>query len=79
MKRWVIVATVLGILLLATAAVFAGPTDVGGNIIAATSSGSRAFPGKGIPAFPGKGVPHGKPFVTFTTSSFLAPTDVGGN
>jgi len=71
MKRWVIVATVLGILLLATAAVFAGPTDVGGNIIAATSAGSSAFPGKGVP--------QGKPFVTFTTSSFLAPTDVGGN
>jgi hypothetical protein len=70
MKRWLIVATVLGILLLATSAVFAGPTDVGGNCFVAKSTGPAIYKGKGNP----QGVPF-QPTVTL----LLAPTDVGGN
>ena len=77
MKRWIIVATVLGILLLSSASVLADPTNVGGGFSEFTSSNvvPRVFPGKGIGFFPGGGGPFAPALVL---NSLLSPTNVGG-
>jgi len=77
MRRWIIVTAILGILLLATSAVFAGPTNVGGSFTASFESSKDIGP----KVFKGQGNPNGKPFqIPDVEASFmLAPTNVGGS
>jgi hypothetical protein len=75
MKRWIIVATVLGVLLTATAAVLASPTNVGGNFSVLTSESKDIGPA----VYKGNGNPQGVPFQAAEISLLLAPTNVGGN
>jgi len=72
MKRWIILVTVLGILLAATAAVWADPINVGGNF----TSGSQT---NGPVVYPGKGNPQGVPFLGTEFTVLLSPINVGGN
>ncbi|MBU0595568.1 hypothetical protein KJ567_02645 [Candidatus Bipolaricaulota bacterium] len=75
MKRWLIMATVLGVLLMSAAAVWADPTEVGGNFTSFTSSTKVLGPA----VYKGKGNPQGVPFQTAESVLLLAPTEVGGN
>jgi len=73
MKRWAIVLTLVGVLLMAGAAtVFADPTNVGGGFTILTSSS------RGPALFPGKAIPQGVPFTVVVESMLLSPTNVGG-
>lgn len=75
MKRWVITTTVLGILLMATAAVWAGPINVGGSFSALTSESKEIGP----EVYKGKGDPQGVPFQDADSNVLLAPINVGGS
>ena len=75
MKRWITVAALLGLVLMSTAAVWAGPTDVGGNF----STFESVEKTQGPAVYKGKGNPQGNPFQVVDTNLLLAPTDVGGN
>ncbi len=72
MKRWIVLVTVLGILLMAAAAAWGDPINVGGNF----TSGSQTH---GSAVFPGKGSPQGMPFLGAENTVLLSPINVGGN
>jgi hypothetical protein len=72
MKRWIILVTVLGILLAASAVAWADPINVGGNF----TSGSQTL---GSAVYPGKGNPQGRPFQVAENCVLLLPINVGGN
>ncbi len=71
MKRWLVALMALAIVLMSAAAVWAGPTDVGGTF----SSQSKTT---GPAVFKGKGNPQGAPFQTADVVLMWSPTDVGG-
>jgi hypothetical protein len=73
MKRCVLMATLVGILVMATAAVWADPINVGGNFTAALSTS------RGPAVYPGKGDPQGVPFNSAESYALLSPINVGGN
>ena len=75
MKRWIAVVALLGIVLMSTAAVWAVPTNVGGNFSALVSESKDTGPAE----YKGNGSPQGVPFRTAEISLLLAPTNVGGN
>lgn len=75
MKRSIIIATVLGVLLMATAAVWASPINVGGNFSALGASAKDIGPD----VYKGNGNPQGVPFENVDTNLLLAPINVGGN
>ena len=75
MKRWIIIATVLGVLLMATVAVWASPINVGGNFSALGASTKDIGPD----VYKGNGNPQGVPFQAPDASILLVPINVGGN
>ena len=75
MKRWIIVATVLGILLTASAAVWADPINVGGSFCASIEASKDVGPA----VYTGKGNPQGVPFQIADVDVLLAPINVGGS
>jgi len=75
MKRWIIVATVLGVLLMASAAVWASPINVGGSFCASLEASNDVGPA----VYKGKGNPQGVPFPIADADVLLAPINVGGS
>jgi len=73
MKRLLVVLMALAIVLMSAAAVWAGPTDVGGSCAFTPTEAT----GVGPAVYKGKGNPQGNPFQPAVV--LRSPTDVGGS